>query len=443
MIDKLTRMAAKRAQNRVASSFIIEAKPRRFDQVAEAVRGLGLFDRYYAGKLLRRVTEFQPFSTFTRFLPRFGMIAAFLPRNAVYYLAELRDVERIYSDEIQTAFSYPILPPEGTYKIRNKIPEEIVFTTTEWTKRLVGADEANRKGYTGSGVLASVIDTGSSRTHPQTERATFETTLPAQRRDENGHGTWCVSCVGGARAPDEGSSRRIGKRIYCEGMAPGCDLLSIKSLGYVAGMGTVSSILGGMEISIDAGANIVSMSLGGPGEELDPRDDPYYKPMQVLVDNGIIPVVAIGNSGPEPKTTTSPGNLPMVLGVGAYNQFSGEVASFSSRGPTPWGEIKPDVIAPGVSIDSGCVGVLDYATDYRPNRFSMLSGTSMSCPHVAGILILMAEAYMRRLGKRLSLAEVKNMFLSLGHAKDNESGWGTLTWGMVEGWVSTQYGMRL
>ena len=118
-------MAAKRAQNRVMSSFIVETKPRRFDQVAEAVRGLGLFDRYYAGKILRRISEFQPFSAVTRFMPRFNMISALLPRNAVYYLAELRNVERIYSDEIQTAFQYPIIPPEAIYKIRGEIPSYI------------------------------------------------------------------------------------------------------------------------------------------------------------------------------------------------------------------------------------------------------------------------------------------------------------------------------
>lgn len=442
-MDKLTRMAAKRAQNRVASSFIIEAKPRRFDQVAETVRGLGLFDRYYAGKILHRISEFQPFAAFTRFMPRFNMVSALLPRNAVYYLAELRNVERIYSDEVQYAFQYPVVPSEGIYKFRREVPEEVVFTSTEWTRRLMGADEANQKGYTGEGVIVSVIDTGSSRTHPQTERAVFETTLPAQRRDENGHGTWCVSCVGGIRALDEGSSRRTSKRIYCEGMAPRCNLLSVKSLGYVAGMGTVSSILEGLILSIDARADIVSMSLGGPSEELDPRNDPYYGPMQVLVDNGIIPVVAIGNSGPEPETTGSPGNLPMVLSVGAYNQFSGEVASFSSRGPTPWGDIKPDVVAPGVDVNSGCVGVLDYATDYRPNKFSMMSGTSMSTPHISGVLALMAEVYTRTLGKRLTVEEVKDMLLQLGHAKDCDAGWGGMTFQMIESWLSSQYGVMI
>lgn len=74
------------------------------------------------------------------------------------------------------------------------------------------------------------------------------------------------------------------------------------------------------------------------------------------------------------------------------------VAAFSSRGPnsiTP--EIlKPDMIAPGVNILagwSGEVGPTGLPTDTRRVGFNIISGTSMSCPHVSGLAALLKAAH--------------------------------------------------
>ncbi|KAK1383217.1 subtilisin-like protease SBT1.7 [Heracleum sosnowskyi] len=74
------------------------------------------------------------------------------------------------------------------------------------------------------------------------------------------------------------------------------------------------------------------------------------------------------------------------------------VAAFSSRGPnsiTP--EIlKPDIIAPGVNILagwSGSVGPTGLAEDSRHVEFNIISGTSMSCPHVSGLAALLKAAH--------------------------------------------------
>jgi len=139
--------------------------------------------------------------------------------------------------------------------------------------------------------------------------------------------------------------------------------------------------------------------------------------------------ILVNNSGPAPGSINTPGAMPDAITVGAFNPITGEVAPFSSRGPTPWGEIKPDVIAPGVNIHSGIVGVLDQLTDRRKNRFSPLSGTSMSAPHVAGLLAQMLEN-ARALGFGLTAPMVKEMMARFGHVKNNEEGWGRLTWGV-------------
>jgi len=270
----------------------------------------------------------------------------------------------------------------------------------------------------------------------------FESTMK-QYRDENGHGSWCTSCVGGLPALDEYLSQRAGRNVFCEGMAPECDLLAVKCLGYYIGMGSTSNIIDAMAMSVDRGASVISMSLGGTSMTETPQEEPYYSVVDEVVKSGAIPVLAAGNEGPGSNTIGAPGCLPQVLTVGAYDPIRGNIADFSSRGPTNWQDIKPDVVAPGVNVDSAIVGVLDTAGDGVPSRFSPISGTSMATPHVAGLVALMVECHGRVLGKKLTVEEIKRMMSELGLEKNNTVGWGAITWEIYEKWVSSQYGVEL
>lgn len=76
------------------------------------------------------------------------------------------------------------------------------------------------------------------------------------------------------------------------------------------------------------------------------------------------------------------------------------VAQFSSRGPSSIDPsiLKPDVIAPGVNIIAAWpqnLGPSGLAEDYRRVNFSILSGTSMACPHVSGIAALIQSVHPR------------------------------------------------
>ncbi|XP_019193560.1 PREDICTED: subtilisin-like protease SBT1.4 [Ipomoea nil] len=95
------------------------------------------------------------------------------------------------------------------------------------------------------------------------------------------------------------------------------------------------------------------------------------------------------------------------------------VAAFSSRGPNiVTAEIlKPDVIAPGVNILAGWTGAIgptDLDIDTRRVNFNIISGTSMSCPHVSGLAALLRKAY-----PNWTPAAIKSALMTTAYNVDN------------------------
>ncbi|CAN0908697.1 Subtilisin-like protease 4 [Linum grandiflorum] len=92
------------------------------------------------------------------------------------------------------------------------------------------------------------------------------------------------------------------------------------------------------------------------------------------------------------------------------NPNSPQVASFSSRGPSIQspGILKPDIIGPGVNILAAWPVSVDNITDNIP--FNMISGTSMSCPHLSGIAALLKSVH-----PDWSPAAVKSAMMTTAH----------------------------
>lgn len=123
--------------------------------------------------------------------------------------------------------------------------------------------------------------------------------------------------------------------------------------------------------------DVVSNSWGGAS-----GIDEWFRPaVQAWRAAGIVPVFANGNSGPGAGTVNSPGNYPEVIGVGATT-ITDDLATFSSRGPSPYDEIKPEVSAPGAGIRSSVPGGT-YEGGWN--------GTSMATPHVTGVVALLRQ----------------------------------------------------
>ncbi|PIN18391.1 Tripeptidyl-peptidase II [Handroanthus impetiginosus] len=124
---------------------------------------------------------------------------------------------------------------------------------------------------------------------------------------------------------------------------------------------------------------------------------------ELVADAHLLPATAVGQTTGEAMKKylfSDPNPTATILfeGTKVGIEPSPVVAAFSSRGPnsiTP--EIlKPDLIAPGVNILaswSGAVGPTGLAEDSRRVGFNIISGTSMSCPHVSGLAALLKAAH--------------------------------------------------
>lgn len=432
-MGRLSHALERSYQNRAVVPVIVQTRGARFDAVKASLRQLVPIDALQAQfhTFLPRVSPIIEFPlTKWKEIASFNMIGTVLTPRLVEEVAQMTDVEMVYPDSLHYALQ--VVPVEGRYTDhRGRL-----FTSTYWTKRMLGLDKANEKGFTGRGVTAAVIDTGARNSHPQLHRVRIQTAMAEKGgsgEDANGHGSWCNATLGGVAARD------LRYRVPVDGMAPECTLLSIQALGFIIGMGTTSDILQAMEIAERMGAKVLSMSLGSDEAPPD-AENPEAEAINRLVENGIIPCIAAGNSGPDPKTIGSPGTCFNSLTVGSISPFTDEVSKFSSRGPTTGdGFLKPDVSAPGEMVDSALVGLLDQMVDRSQLKYGPISGTSMATPHVAGLVTCMSQLYKEQVGKELTVTEVNRMMEELGHTKSNDDGWGLITWPLVEEWVASQY----
>ncbi|OIT39356.1 PREDICTED: subtilisin-like protease SBT1.7 [Nicotiana attenuata] len=120
---------------------------------------------------------------------------------------------------------------------------------------------------------------------------------------------------------------------------------------------------------------------------------------ELVADAHLLPATTVGQTTGEAikkYLTSDPNPTATILfeGTKVGIKPSPVVAAFSSRGPNSITQeiLKPDIIAPGVNILAGwtgAVGPTGLAEDTRRVGFNIISGTSMSCPHVSGLAALL------------------------------------------------------
>ena len=185
------------------------------------------------------------------------------------------------------------------------------------------------------------------------------------------------------------------------------------------GFGYISNVIAALDYAVEHrlqyNIRVINLSVAA-GVYESYNTDPLTLAAKRAVEAGVVVVTAAGNLGrnaqglPQYGGITAPGNAPWVLTVGAsshngtISRADDTVAPFSSRGPSFIDySAKPDVVAPGVGIESlADPSSLLFAThpaarlwgtvDTATQPYLSLTGTSMAAPVVSGTIALMLQA---------------------------------------------------
>jgi hypothetical protein len=286
----------------------------------------------------------------------------------------------------------------------------------EWNISAVRAPELWELGFSGQGVTIAFLDSGVNVNHPDLVGRYRggpagwydpyrQTTAPY---DPAGHGTMVAGVAVGGSA----SGTAIG-------VAPGARWIAAK-IFRDDGVAENSQIFKAFQWLLDPDGNpetadavtdVVNNSWGF--EEAPGACDTLFRPaIQNLKAAGMAVVFAAGNTGP--GAGVSPGNYPESFAVGATNRSS-LLAPFSARGPSACdGTIFPELVAPGEKIRSTA-----------PFGYTVVSGTSFSAPHVAGVMaLLLSVAPTLPVGELERILQVSANDLGLAPGPDNEYGYG-------------------
>ncbi|XRG80464.1 S8 family serine peptidase [Rossellomorea sp. GAMAL-10_SWC] len=246
------------------------------------------------GNVIQEIKEKKiPFNKSNEYTFVFNGVSLQVPKNKIDELRSLPGVKAVYPDQKYHA------------DLADSVP--LIGAPDVWSKH-----DQNNQGITGKGVTVAVIDTGVDYNHPDLGGGFGQghkvvggydfVNHDNDPMDDHGHGTH-VSGI-------------IAAHGKVTGVAPDASITAYKVLNQ-DGEGDDSDIIAGIEASISPDnpfpADVINMSIGGPGD----GNDPLSQAAKNAVDAGVVVVAAAGNAGPGYGTIGAPAMAEGVLAVGA------------------------------------------------------------------------------------------------------------------------------
>jgi subtilisin family serine protease len=310
------------------------------------------------------------------------------------------DVEELSKEDVRVLARDPqvraLAPVMPTRLIPPENLSDAEAATTAWGIRAVGADTSTR---TGAGVVVAVLDTGIDARHPAFAGVTLveEDFTGSGNGDRVGHGTHCAGTVLG-RDVD-------GTRI---GVAPGVGKGLIGKVLGDNGRGSSEAMLQGIQWAVQNEAKVVSISIeldfpafvkkqvdvGTPADLATSRALEAYRANLRMFDTLMqmirslepfgVGCIVVGAGGNGSRRELSPDfEIAVELPAAADGVVSVAALAQSPQGFTiaPFSNTFAQISGPGVNILSAKNG----------GGVTSKSGTSMACPHVAGVAALWWE----------------------------------------------------
>jgi subtilisin family serine protease len=341
-------------------------------------------------------------------------------------LQSLTQLEFIY--KIDLVLKFKLSPEIGESYIPTGIfkdafaPATLNYSESYDQLKQINVITAHEAGYAGQNIYVLILDTGFFKDHE-----TIETDQIIAERDfinndsntqdeasdtvsQHSHGTYCLSALGGSM-----DSKHYGPAYESNFLFAKTESVTfereIEEDWFVAALEWGDSL----------GADVASASLGYIDwyefSDLDGKTAVTTIAVEQAYKNGIVCVSAAGNQNNSTswKHIIAPADAEHVISVGAV-AANGVISSFSSRGPTYDGRIKPELVARGVNTHCALAG--------GQTSYGYKSGTSLSTPLVAGAVAVILSAHPDWTPQMVR--EAMMMTASNFRNPDNIYGWGLI-----------------
>ncbi|MEN8208676.1 MAG: S8 family serine peptidase [Candidatus Fermentibacteria bacterium] len=282
-----------------------------------------------------------------------------------------------------------------------------------------GLDELHIRGWTGDSVVVGILDTGFNLTHDVFQDISVlhmydfvdddsdPSQQPGDPPGQSDHGTAVLSILGG-HVENE----------FCGGIPDASFILAKTEDISDEYQAEEDYWVAGLEWIELNGADIISSSLAYIDwytySDLDGNTAVTTVAADAAASRGVAVFNAIGNSGPDPGSLLAPSDGDSVFAVGAVDA-SGDVAQFSSRGPTFDGRIKPDACALGDDVSLAYQGTSGY---------SIGDGTSFAAPLVSSAAAALSGAHPE--WSMIEIMEILRLTACQSSSPDNSAGYGII-----------------